>query len=172
MDTSAHLGGTPRGASMPGLPPLSTLPHNQEIYEQLLALADQVGAAYSEALERIGGAYVEAFQKTAPSFQDTFGSPQHPGWQSAMSSDATQDPLGDGQGYALMIGDHLGEMGLEVGLAYLDSVERATLAAAKCHEQLGAMSQLNLLKSTAQTRAELVRTVAKACTAALRDIVD
>ncbi|MEA2212811.1 MAG: hypothetical protein QOF83_2759 [Solirubrobacteraceae bacterium] len=166
MGTSAPQGGRPNGAST-GPTPLTSMAHGQELYEQLLELADKVGAAYAEAVEQIGGAYMEAFSKLAPA-----GAPQNHDWRSALPSGATQDPLADAQEYALAIGEHLGEMSLEVGLAYLDAVQRVTLAAAQCHEQLGALSQLDLVKSTAKTRADLARTVAEASTTALRDIVD
>jgi hypothetical protein len=171
MGTFAQLGGTSEGASTAGPVPLATMAQSQEMYEQLLALADKVGTAYAEAFEQIGGAYAEAFTKMAPGVPDTFGDFQNPDWRRAMPSSATQDPLADAQEYAVAIGEQLGEMSLEVGLAFLDAMQRAALAAAKGHEELGALSQVDLLKSTAKAHAELVRTVAEAGTAALRDIV-
>jgi hypothetical protein len=175
MDTFEQPGDQPKRWHAAGPAQLSTTARAQELYEQLLALADKVGAAYAEAFEQIGGAYTEAYQAIAPgtsTIQDSIAAYQQTDWQGALSlPGATQDKVAEAQERALEIGDQLTDMGLEMGLAYLDAVERASVAAAKCHEQLGALSRLELLTSTAGARAKLIRSVTEACTTTLRNIV-
>ena len=171
METSAQTGAAANGASTPGPTPM-TMARGQEIYERLLALADRVGAAYAEAFEQINAAHTEAVQGLAAGVQDPLGGIQ-PDWLSALpSTGAAGERLADAQERATAIGDNLTDTSFEVGLAYLDAVEKAALAAAKCHEQLGALSGVDLVKSTAKARAELIRQVTEAYTAALRDLAE
>jgi hypothetical protein len=171
MDTSAQPGATPNGASTAGPTPM-TMARGQEIYEQLLALADKVGAAYGEAIEQINAAHTEAVQGLAAGVQDPLAGIQ-PDWLSALpSTGAPDERLADAQERATAIGDNLTDTSFEVGLAYLDAVEKAALAAAKCHEQLGVLSGVDLVKSTAKAHAGLIRQVTQAYTAALRDLAE
>jgi hypothetical protein len=171
MDTPWQPGATPNGASTAGPTPMTTA-RGQEIYEKLLALADRVGAAYAEAFEQINAAHTEAVQSFAAGVQDPLAGIQ-PDWLSALpSTGAAEERLADAQARATAIGDNLTDTGFEVGLAYLDAMEKAALAAAKYQEQLGVLSGVDLVKSTAKARAGLLRQVTQAYTAALRDLAE
>jgi hypothetical protein len=63
-------------------------------------------------------------------------------------------------------------MAVEVGLALLDASERAALAVARYHEQIGTVAKLDLLTSTTAARADLLRTVAQASAGAIRAMAE
>jgi hypothetical protein len=158
----------------------------QEVYEQLLALADKIGAAYVEAYQEIGAAYVEAYQKLAlpvGGMQHQRADNQQPGRPgvgafptAAPAADrlggANADPLGGANDRARAVADNLTDMGVKIGLACLDANEQATLAAAKAHEEIGATSSVDVVKATAASQAALARKVTQASTSAVREIVD
>jgi DNA-binding ferritin-like protein len=175
MGTSERHTDKAKGGAQTGRTPLTTGAPNHEVYEQLLALVDKLGAAYSEACEQIGAAYVETYQTMAQGavkLQGNVVDPQQSDWRSAVASPAaTQEHLAEAQERAMAMGDHVSDLGLEVGLAYLDAIDQAALAAARCYEGIAALSRVDLVKSTAATRAELVRKVTEAYTATLREIV-
>jgi hypothetical protein len=145
----------------------------QEAYEQLLALADTIGAACAEASQRLNAAYAGAHQELAH---------KPGGWQDGLTN-AQQTMLGamtdpssltsraeDVQDRVLALADNLAEMGIDVALAYVGALEEATLAVAKCQAQLGAASQSELIKSTTATAAELLRKVAEASAGTVREM--
>jgi hypothetical protein len=164
----------PRDANLRRAIPSAWPGAGQETYEQLLAFADTVGAACAEASQRINAAYAGACEKLAhnPS-----------GWQDGLTK-AQQTLLGavtdpsflttrgeDVQDRVLALSDTLAEMGIDVALAYLRALEEATISVAKCQEQLGAASQLDLVKATTTIAAELLRKVAQAGASTVREVV-
>jgi hypothetical protein len=154
------------GARSPGM-------SGQETYEQLLALADQVGAAYSEAWQRLSSAYTGACQKLVA---DAGGLPGKLSGSHTEALNALMDPAGlserleNVQENAVAVGEEAAAMGIEVGLACLNAFEQAALAVAKFQEQVGAASQLDLVKSTTAAGAELIRKVTRASAGTLRDM--
>jgi hypothetical protein len=165
--------GNPHTASWPG----ATAPGwtaSQEPYEQLLALADQVGAACSEAFQRLNTAYAEAYQKLvvqAGGLPGKLSDPQQAQLlNSLMDSSSLAGRLDDAQQSALGIGDDVAEMGVEIGLAALSAFEQAALAVAKFQEQLGAGSQVDVVRTTTATAAELIRKVTRAGASTVRDM--
>jgi ABC-type phosphate/phosphonate transport system substrate-binding protein len=164
-----------RSSDHPPRTPWGAMTGGDQFSEQLLALADQLGAAFAEAYERISAAYAEAYQNVANqigSLQEKLTDQQRPNWPAALASPgAPNEYLADAQGRTVAIGENLSEMGVQVGLAYLDAFEQATLAAAKCHEQIAETSRSDLLMSTATARADLVRRVAQAGASTMRDIM-
>jgi hypothetical protein len=147
----------------------------QEVYEQLLALADKIGAACVEAYQQIGAAYVDAYQNFTfgiGNMQNKLADQGQPNWYSAfMPSNSPSDRMADAAERTLTVGDNLADMSAKIGLACLDACEQATLAAATCHEQLGAASGSDVLKSTTAARAELARKITRASAEAFRNIV-
>lgn len=164
----------PRDASLGRAIPLAWPGAGQETYEHLLAFADTIGAACADALQRINAAYAEACERLAhnPS-----------GWQDGLTK-AQQTLLGavtdpsfvttrgqDVQDRVLALSDDLSEMGIDVALAYVQALKEATLAVAKCQEQLGAASQVDLVKATTAIAAGLLRKVAQAGASTVREVV-
>lgn len=144
-----------------------------EMVEQLLALADQIGAAYAEACQQLSSTYSEAYQKLVTQAGTLMGKPSEP--QQAQMLNAMMDPsslaecLDSAQENALVVGEQAAEMGIEIGLSYLKAFEQAALAVAKFQEHLGAASQVDVVKTSAATGAELVRKVTRAGADTLRD---
>jgi hypothetical protein len=165
--------GKPHTASWPG----ATAPGwtaGQETYEQLLALADQIGAACSEAFQRLNTAYAQAYQNLvgqAGVLPGKFSDAK----QSEMLN-ALMDPsslagrFDDVQESALAIGDDVAEMGVDIGLAALSAFEQAALAVAKFQEQVGAASQVDVVRTTSETAAELIRKITQAGASTVRDM--
>ena len=145
-----------------------------EGYEQLLELADTIGAAYVAAYQQIGAGYVEAAQKDGPgigSLQSMLSDQGRPNWQSAFNpSGPANDRLADAADRSLIVGDNLTDMSAKIGLACLDACEQATLAVAACQEQIGAASGSDVLKCTTAASAELARKVTRATAEAFRNI--
>jgi hypothetical protein len=141
----------------------------QENYEQLLALADKIGAAYAEASQRMSAALADAYQKLAQpagGLQNGLSSLQ----PAMMDPSALSERLDDAQEHAAAVGEKVADMGIEVGLAYLTAFEQAAMAVAKAQEQLGAASNVNLVKASTATSAELLRKVTRAGAGTIRDI--
>jgi hypothetical protein len=148
--------------------------HAHEIYEQLLALSNQVGAAY-----------LEAYEKTAAgigNFQEMLAAGGLPdwleagtAWQTAMpTSDIPEplsEPLYDAAERALEVTERLREQGKRLTLAYLNACEVAALALADLQEEVAAASSLELVKTVGGVRARLTREVTKACASTAREIV-
>ena len=65
MNTQQHTPAGFQAFAMPSAMPTAMDGRGQELYEQLFALAQTLGEAYTEAAQRIGGAYMEGFQKLA-----------------------------------------------------------------------------------------------------------
>jgi hypothetical protein len=147
----------------------------QEVYEQLLALADKIGAACVEAYQQIGAAYADAYQNFTfgiGSLQNKFADQEQPNWYGTFTpSSSPSDRMAEAAERTLTVGDNFTDMGVKIGLACLDACEQATLAAATCHEQLGAASGSDLLKCTTAARAELARKVTRASAEAFRNIL-
>ena len=144
----------------------------QEIYEQLLALADQIGAAFAEANQKIAGACVEASHGLAlgvGNWQDNVG--DGPPWSRGFTTDLSKS-LEGAEDLAGQLTERLAELGTSIGLAYLDAHERAALAAADYHQHLGAVSHVSLLETTTAAGAELMRKIVKAGAGAARDMID
>ena len=171
MNTQQH---TPAGFQAFAMPTAMD-GHGQELYEQLFALAQTLGEAYTEAAQRIGGAYMEGFQKLAVGaggLENLPGIGQPSDWGDAMlSPDSVNDQIAAVQDRTLAFGDNLKDMGRKMTVAFLDAGEQAALSAAECLEQIGAASDVELIKTTAAMRADLTRKVTRACAATLREIV-
>jgi hypothetical protein len=141
----------------------------QEHYEQLLALADKIGAAYAEASQRMNAALADAYQRLALNrggLQDGLSSPQ----PAMMDPSALGERLDDAKEHALAVGEQVADTTIAIGLAYLNAFEEATIAVAKCQEQLGAASNVELVKASTATGAELLRKVTRAGSDTIRDI--
>jgi len=147
----------------------------QEMWEHLLALADTVGAASAEAHQKIADAYAGAHQG---------GGWQAGGLQSLIAGQADSPDLGSffaasdfaerfssGSEGLLEVCERMTDATVDAVLAYADAHTRAALAVAECHEQLTSIGDLEPLKTIGAARAELLRTVATAGTAALREIL-
>ena len=146
----------------------------QATYEPLLALADQIGAACSEAGEQLSSAYAEAYQKLVLQAGGMPGKLPDP--QQAQMFNAMMDPsslaerLDETKESAMAMGDEAAEMGIQIGLACLNAFEQATLALAKFQEQVGATSQIDVVRSATATGAELIRKVTRAGASTLREM--
>lgn len=147
----------------------------QEVYEQLLALADKVGAACTEAYQEIGAAYADAFQQTAVrigSLQDKLADQEPVDWQALLTPAASPtDQLTTAKDRTLAIGERFREVSRTIGLAYLDAGEKAALAAVKAHEQISAASPVDVVKDSAARRAEMARSVTQASASSIRQLV-
>jgi hypothetical protein len=139
-----------------------------EIYEQLLALADRIGAAYVNAYQSITLGLGDA--------QDRLATADGSDWLKHMpsvpgSANGADSP-GHSAEHALELTDALLEMSTRIGLAYVNAHEQAALAAADCREALAARSRTPLVKTIASARAELIREIARTCASAAREIVE
>jgi hypothetical protein len=139
-----------------------------EIYEQLLALADRIGAAYVNAYQSITAGMGDA--------QDWLARADGSNWLKDMpsvpSSANGAGPNGNPAEHALELTDALLEMSTKIGLAYVNAHEQAALAAADCREALAAGSRSPLVKTVASARAELIREIARTCASTAREIVE
>lgn len=150
------------------LDPAMTAGRAKEIYEQLLALADRMGAAYVDAYQKItvgiGGE------------QDKLATADRSNWlkemPSVMGKSAGADSFGNAAQRAVQISDTLLDMSTKIGLAYVDAHEQAALAAADCREALAKGSRNSLVRTIASARAELIREIARTCASTAREIVD
>jgi hypothetical protein len=140
----------------------------KEIYEQLLALADRIGAAYVNAYQSITLGLSDT--------QDRLASADGSDWlkhmHSVPGSGNGADPPGNPAEHALELTDALLDMSTKIGLAYVNAHEQAALAAADCREALAARSHTPLVKTIASARAELIREIARTCASAAREIVE
>jgi hypothetical protein len=155
--------------------PMAMPPGTEELYEQLLALADKVGAAYAEAYQQLSASYAQAYQKLAlgvGNLQGNLASRQPADWLSAIPSGASAtDQLAGIADRTFEIGENMTDMGRRIGLAFVAAAEQVTLAAADCQEQLGAASEVELIKATSTTCAELARKVVRAGASTVREMV-
>jgi hypothetical protein len=144
--------------------------HPREIYEQLLALSTQVGAAYLEAYEKTAAGIGDFQEKLAaagmPDWLDGGAA-----WQAASSTNEIPEPIHDAAERALEVSERLRERSKKVTLAYLNVCEAAALAVADLQEEVAATSPLELVKTVAGVRAGLTREVTKACASTAREIV-
>jgi hypothetical protein len=154
--TNGHIG--------PGM----TAGRAKDVYEQLLGLADRIGAAYVNAYQKIT-AGIEAAQEMHPSADRSDWLKDMP---SVPASAAGGDPLGNAADRAFQLTDALLDMSTKIGLAYVYAHEQAALAAADCREALAATGASPLVKTIACARAELTREIAGACASTARGIVD
>jgi hypothetical protein len=164
-----------RNATQPFGMPMVMPGGGQEIYEQVLALADKVGAAYAEAFQQLDAAYTEAYQKAAPGaggLADKLAGQRPLDWLNAVAPAAAgNDQMGALAERVLAINDGVSDMGRKIALAFLEASQQAILAAADCQEQLGATSYLGLIKATATTQAALARKITRAGFDTIREIV-
>jgi hypothetical protein len=145
--------------------------HPREIYEQLLTLSNQVGAAYLEAYEKTAAGIGDFQEKLAaagmPDWLDAAAA-----WQSATpADDDIAEPLHDAAERALEVSERLMERSKKVTLAYLNVCEVAALAVADLQEDVAAASPIEFVKTVAGARAGLTREVTKACASTARQIV-
>jgi hypothetical protein len=147
----------------------------EEACEQLLALADNFGAAYADSYQQIAAAYVHAYQTFAlelDALPNKLANPLRPDWPSGISSAVPLiDPLAAVQDRSLAIRESMSEMGRKISAACVDAGEQAALAAAECHERIAATSDVELLRSIATTHADLARKLAQANVDTLRQII-
>jgi hypothetical protein len=144
--------------------------HGREIYEQLIALSTEVGAAYLEAYEKTAAGIGDFQEKLAtadlPDWLDAGAA-----WQTATPAGEIPEPLYDAAERALEVSERLKESSKKVTLAYLNACEAAALAVADLQEEVAAASPLELVKTVAGVRAGLTREVTKACASTAREIV-
>jgi hypothetical protein len=150
------------------LDPAMTAGRATEIYEQLLALADRMGAAYVDAYQKITvgiGAEQDRLVRTDRSewLQDI---------PSALGKTGGADSVGTAAQRAVQLSDVLLDMSTKIGLAYVDAHEQAALAAADCREAVAACSHNALVKTMASARADLIREIARTCASTAREMVD
>lgn len=141
----------------------------REIYDQLLTLGNEVGAAY-----------VDAYQKTAAGiaeFQDRVAKPgwftganARPAWQPGSATTDAGEPLKKARARALEIGEKLQEMHKKIALASLNACELAALAVADCQAEIAATSGLELVETVGSARVGLTRKVTNAYVSAAREI--
>ena len=154
--------------------PLAMTPLGGAFYEQLLALADTIGAAYADAYRQIGAAYAEACRDVAGRVGGLEGlaDRDQPSWAAAFNPLAfDSDRLAAAEDDALAVGEALTQMTREIGLALVEAAEQATLAAATCHQQVGDAIDVPLLSSVAATRADLARKIVQACASTCRQMM-
>ena len=143
----------------------------RDVFEQLLALSNQVGAAYMEAYEKTASGISQ--------FQDGIAGAQAPGsfeamWPAGMPGMPGADmpePLQRAADQALELSDELLERSKKVTLAYLNACEATALAVADLQEQMCAASPLEFVKTVGGARATFTRQVTKACADTAREIV-
>ena len=154
-------------------PPAMT-PFGRDFYEQLLALADKIGAAYADAYREISDAYAEACRDLAGgvgSLKEGPADRDQPSWAAAFNPLAfDSDRLAAAEDDALAVAESLTQMTREIGLALVEAAEQATLAAATCHQKVGDATDVDLLRSVAATRAELARKIVHACGSTFREL--
>jgi hypothetical protein len=143
--------------------------HARDIYEQLIALSTQVGAAYLEAYEKTAAGIGDFQEKlTAAGLPDLLDAAA--AWQTATPSEISE-PLHNAAEQALEVSERLRERSKKVTLAYLNACEAAALAVADLQEEVAATCPLELVKTVAGVRAGLTREVTKACASTAREIV-
>jgi hypothetical protein len=144
--------------------------HAHEIYEQLLALSNQVGAAYLEAYEKTAAGIGDFQEQLAaggmPDWLDAGAA-----WETATPATEIPEPLHNAAERALEVSERLRERSKKLTLAYLNVCEVAALAVADLQEEVAAASPLELVKTVAGARARLTREVTKACASTAREIV-
>jgi hypothetical protein len=142
----------------------------REIYEQLLMLSNQVGAAYLEAYERTAAGIGDFQEKLTtggvPDWLDAGAA-----WESAGPFSEMAEPLQSAAERALELSEKLRERSKRLTLAYLNACEVAALAVADLQEEVAAMSPLDFVKTVGSARAGFTREVTKACASTAREIV-
>jgi hypothetical protein len=127
----------------------------KDVYEQLLAVADRVGAAYVNAYQKIALEIGDAQEKLLRTDQSNgfTGVPPAIGLAAA-------NPLGDAADHAVALRGPLLKMSTRIGRAYVDAHEQAALAAAECRDALAARGTTPIAKTINSARADLLREVA------------
>jgi hypothetical protein len=138
-----------------------------EIYEQMLALADRVGAAYVNAYQKIALGMGDLQQQWSAGGGRP-GSRQGP---SKAGGVAGATPFGLPAEYGHELNDKLLDLTSRIGLAYLDAYEQAVQAVADCQEELASATDHDFLRTVIGARAELMREITQAYATAARDIV-
>jgi hypothetical protein len=128
----------------------------KDVYEQLLALADRIGAAYVNAYQKIALEIGDAQEKLlrADRSNGFTGRPTTPGLVAA------GNPLGDASDRAVALSGPMLRMSTQIGRAYVDAHEKAALAAAECREAIAARGTTPIVKTINAARADLLREVA------------
>jgi hypothetical protein len=161
-DSAHRTGGTDTNEGAPG--------EARAIYEQLLALSNQVGAAYLEAYEKTAAGIGDFQERLAaggvPDWLDGVAS-----WQAATANNDIPEPLFNAAEQALEVSERLRETSRKVTLAYLNACEAAALAVADLQEEIAAHSPIEFVKRAGGARADLTREVTKACVSTAREIV-
>jgi hypothetical protein len=146
--------------------------HARDMYERLLALSNQVGAAYMEAYERTAAGIGDFQEKVAaagvPDWFDAGAA-----WQKTAAPPIgdVPEPLHMAAERALESSEKLRERSKKVTLACLNACEVTALALADWQEEIAEASPLEFVKTVGAVRAELTRDVAKACASTAREIV-
>jgi hypothetical protein len=149
-------------------------PLGRDLYEQLLALADTIGAACADAYGQISAAYAQACRDVAGRVGGLGGlaDRDQPSWAAAFSPlGFDSDRLAAAEDDALAVGERLTQMTREIGWALVDAAEQGTLAAATCHQHVGDPTDVDLLRSVAATRADLARKIVHAWDSTFRQIM-
>jgi hypothetical protein len=170
MSLNTEQPAEPNSAMPPAMTPLG-----RGFYEQLLALADTIGAAYADAYGQIGAAYAHACRDVAGrvgSLEEGLADRDQPSWATAFNPLAFgSDRLAAADDDALAVGEALTQMARDIGLALVEAAEQATLAAATCDRQVADVIDVPLLSSVAATRADLARKIVHACGSTCRKIM-
>jgi hypothetical protein len=127
----------------------------KDVYEQLLALADRIGAAYVNAYQKIAMEIGDAQEKILRADRSN-GLAEVP----PAIGLAAANPFGDATDRALAFGGPVLRMSTRIGRAYVDAHEQAALAAAECREALAARGTTPIVKTINSARADLIREVA------------
>jgi hypothetical protein len=144
--------------------------HPGEIYEQLLALSTQLGAAYLEAYEKTAAGIGDFQEKLAAAGLPDWLDAGAAAWPTAIPNEIPE-PHQNAAELALEVSETLRERSKKVTLAYLNACEVAALAVADLQDEVAATSPLELVKTVAGVRAGLTREVTRACASTAREIV-
>ena len=123
----------------------------RDVYEQLLALADRIGAAYVNAYQKIALEIGDAQEKLLRSDRSN-GLADVP----AGIGTPAANPFGDATDRTLALGGPILRMSTRIGRAYVDAHEQAALAAAECREALAARGTTPIVKTINSARADLL----------------
>jgi hypothetical protein len=151
-------------------PDHSAADHAREIYNHLVALSDELSAAYFGAFEKAAAGVGDLQRQVAaaglPGWLEAGG-----GWQPGAPYGNVVEPFEKAAERALEFGEKLKESSKKVTLTYLDACEAAALAAADLEEEVAAGSTLELVRTVGGMHAEITREVTKACASTARDIL-
>ena len=129
----------------------------RDVYEQLLALADRIGAAYVNAYQKIALEIGDAQEKLLRSDRSN-GLADVP----AGIGTSAANPFGDATDRTIALGGPILRMSTRIGRAYVDAHEQAALAA---------RGTTPIVKTINSARADLLREVAGTYASTARKLI-